>query len=339
MSRSELRKRHVPKVNMSSTNGPATRSKAKVRTVMWQEVPEWHVDNHYILSGYRLEKADYLEIFTSLTFLHNETCNVYTHLVGALLLPLIATVFLQHLCEPRFLNVSSIDYTIFGIYLWCAEIWLVFSALYHLVQPHSRGVEEFWHGMDLLGIVIVTVGTFSSGIYYLFFCEAGLQRLHWAIILSTGTATGVLISHPALRTPRLRKVRVGAFVAFGASSFIPLLHGVQRYGLEYMLQYSGMKWYLLELTFYGTGVSLYAVSLYAHRVCHLLRDLDSDEYLQFRIPERFAPGKFDIWGSSHQIFHIAILCAMYTHLAALLQGFTTCHTLEVCQPQSAHRAN
>ncbi|KAK8009806.1 hypothetical protein PG989_000739 [Apiospora arundinis] len=77
--------------------------------------------------------------------------------------------------------------------------------------------------------------------------------------------------------------------------------------------HSAMKWYLLELAFYGTGVSLYA----------------------FRIPERFVPGKFDIWGSSHQIFHLAILCAMYTHLAALLQGFTTCHTLEVCQPQSA----
>lgn len=66
--------------------------------------------------------------------------------------------------------------------------------------------------------------------------------------------------------PRWRKVKVGAFVVFGASSFIPLLHGVQRYGLEYMLQYSGMKWYLLELTFYGTGVSLYAVCLHAHRV-------------------------------------------------------------------------
>lgn len=54
---------------------------------------------------------------------------------------------------------------------------------------------------------------------------------------------------------------MGAFVVFGASSFIPLLHGVQRYGLEYMLQYSGMKWYLLELVLYGTGVGLYAVSL------------------------------------------------------------------------------
>jgi hypothetical protein len=70
------------------------------RTVTWQEVSEWQLDNKYILSGYRPEKADYLEIFTSLTFLHNETCNVYTHLVGALLLPLVATVFLRNLAKP-----------------------------------------------------------------------------------------------------------------------------------------------------------------------------------------------------------------------------------------------
>ena len=71
---------------------------------------------------------------------------------------------------------------------------------------------------------------------------------------------------------------MGAFVIFGASSFIPLLHGVQRYGLEYMLQYSGMKWYLIELTFYGTGVCLYGVCLHAHHVFRALRANNSDDY-------------------------------------------------------------
>lgn len=52
---------------------------------------------------------------------------------------------------------------------------------------------------------------------------------------------------------------MGAYFALGASSFIPLLHGVQLYGLDYMLQYAGMKWYLIELAFYGGGVGLYAV--------------------------------------------------------------------------------
>ncbi|KAF5875513.1 putative hemolysin-iii channel protein izh2 protein [Botrytis fragariae] len=311
MSAAELKKRQVPQVDMSTTNGGTnqSRAKAKARTITCQEISEWQFDNKYILSGYRREKADYLEIFTSLTFLHNETCNVYTHLVGAVLLPLIASIFLRFLAEPQFHNTSGWDYAMFGIYFWCAEICLILSTLYHLMLPHSHPVEQFWHGMDLLGIVILTVGTFSSGIYYVFFCEASLQKLHWAIILTTGTTTGVLISHPSLRTPRLRKVKVGAFVIFGASSSIPLLHGVQRYGLEYMLQYAGMKWYLLELSFYGAGVSLYAL----------------------RIPERLAPGTFDIWGSSHQIFHVAILCAMYTHLTALLQGFTSYHTLDICQ--------
>ncbi len=59
-------------------------------------------------------------------------------------------------------------------------------------------------------------------------------------------------------------MRVGAYVALGASAFVPLLHGVQLYGLEYMLQYSGMKWYLLELVLYGGGVGLYGVSIQAH---------------------------------------------------------------------------
>ena len=82
----------------------------------WHEVSEWQWDNKYILSGYRPEKADYLEIFISLTFLHNETCNVYIHLIGALLLLLIATAFMRVLSEPQFLNISETDYIMFRIF-------------------------------------------------------------------------------------------------------------------------------------------------------------------------------------------------------------------------------
>lgn len=161
---------------------PANRPKAETRTVTWHEISEWQRDNRYILSGYRPEKADYLATFTSLTFLHNETCNVYTHLVGALILPLIATALMRVLSEPQFLNVSRTDYVLFGIFFCCAEFCLVSSATYHLVGSHSPNVEQFWHRMDLLGIVVVTVSTFIPGIYYIFFCEPNLQKLHWAVV-------------------------------------------------------------------------------------------------------------------------------------------------------------
>ncbi|KIW43603.1 uncharacterized protein PV06_04690 [Exophiala oligosperma] len=304
MSGAEVKKRQVPQVNgnMSTTNNITKKSKNKAKT----NANTWLPTRESKLSG-----DPHQPDFSTQRDLQ------YTHLIGAVLLPLVATVFLRYLGQAQFHNVVSMDYAMFGIYFWCAEICLILSTMYHLMLPHSHQAEQFWHGMDLLGIVVVTVGTFTSGIYYVFFCEPSLQKLHWGIILSTGTVTGVLISNPSLRTPRWRKVKVSAFITFGASSFIPLLHGVERYGLNYMLEHSGMKWYLLELVFYGTGVKLYA----------------------FRTPERLAPGTFDIWGSSHQIFHVAILCAMYTHVAALLQGFTTCHALDVCQLQGVSQAS
>ena len=70
----------------------------------------------------------------------------------------------------------------FGIFFGCAESCLVFSATYHLMGSHSHNVEQFWHGMDLLEIVIVTGGTFVSGIYYVFIYEPSLRKLHWAIV-------------------------------------------------------------------------------------------------------------------------------------------------------------
>ncbi|KAJ5692824.1 hypothetical protein N7462_002247 [Penicillium macrosclerotiorum] len=244
---------------MEAPTKPTTPPGTKSRTVTWHEISERQRDNKYILTGYRPDKADYLEIVTSLTFLHNETCNVYTHLIGALLLPFIATVFMRAVGEPHFLNVSGTDYAMFRIFFWCAECCLVFSATYHLIGPHSHGVEQFWHRMDLLGIVIVTVGTFIPGIYYIFYCDPGLQKFHWAIIVASGSVTAALISIPTFRTLRWRKVRVGAYVALGASAFIPLMHGVQLFGLDYMLKYSGMKWYLVELVVYGGGAGLYGI--------------------------------------------------------------------------------
>ncbi|KAJ6789853.1 hypothetical protein PWT90_11157 [Aphanocladium album] len=210
----------------------------RIRTLMWHEAAEWQRDSKYILSGYRPEKADYLEILASLTFLHNETCNVYTHLIGAVLLPLIATTIMRSLSQPQyqFSIVSWTDYTMFAI----------------------------------------------------FFC-----------------------------TLRWRKVKIGVYIMLSTSALIPLLHGSHLYGLEYMGKYSGMNWYLLELAIYGAGTALYAL----------------------RIPERFAPGRFDIWCSSHQIFHVAILCAMYIHTFGLMQAFTACHALDICKIQASHKVN
>jgi hypothetical protein len=60
-----------------------------------------------------------------------------------------------------------------------------------------------------------------------------------------------------------RAARTIAYIALGGTSFIPLAHGVARYGYEDMIRYSGLKWYLVELAFYGGSALLYAVGVHA----------------------------------------------------------------------------
>jgi adiponectin receptor len=46
---------------------------------------------------------------------------------------------------------------------------------------------------------------------------------------------------------------------------------------------------------------------------------------QLRIPERVRPGLFDIWGSSHQIFHVCAVAGAAWHLFGLLKAFDYNH--------------
>ena len=40
-----------------------------------------------------------------------------------------------------------------------------------------------------------------------------------------------------------------------------------------------------------------------------------------RFPEKLYPGGFDIWGSSHQIFHVLVVLATCIHFVGVLKAF------------------
>jgi adiponectin receptor len=49
--------------------------------------------------------------------------------------------------------------------------------------------------------------------------------------------------------------------------------------------------------------------------------------MQVRFPECKYPGTFDIWGSSHQIFHVFVLLAAASHLYAMAKAFDYHHSI------------
>ncbi|KAK4553671.1 hypothetical protein LTR86_009169 [Recurvomyces mirabilis] len=313
MSEPNLKKRRpqasgTGTVDSGTMEGHSVHSRRRPKLMTYEEIQEWSRDNEFIRTGYRPEKPDYMDILLSLTYVHNETCNIYTHLIGAILVWPVAYIYMRILPEPQYDNVLPADYVMFIIFFFSCEFCLLSSAIYHLMQPHSHEVEQFWHRMDLTGIAVIIAGTFIAAIYYFFICQPTFQIIHWVVTTVSGSACVALISIPKFRTLRWRTLRVVAFFLFGLSAFVPLLHGVGLHGSDYMFNYMGMKWYLIELSLYALGTLIYAT----------------------RPPERFAPGKFDIIGTSHQIFHCLILAAMWVNCLALTQSFKSVHTLDLC---------
>jgi adiponectin receptor len=122
----------------------------------------------------------------------------------------------------------------------------------------------------------------------------------------------VVVLFPRFRTPSWRPFRAFMFVAMGLSALFPVLHGVKTFGVAQLERQMGLSWLVAQGVLYILGAGIYAVSGFRDDVCRACEHRNNDKrliMLQARIPEKLAPGSFDIWGSSHQIFHVLVVMA------------------------------
>lgn len=119
-------------------------------TVLWSDLPAWLQDNQHIHSGYRPASNSYRKSFASLTHLHNESVNIYTHLVGAVL-AFLAAVYAYEALRPRYEQATRQDVRVFACFFGGAVACLGMSAAYHTVANHSERVARIGNRLDYLG--------------------------------------------------------------------------------------------------------------------------------------------------------------------------------------------
>jgi adiponectin receptor len=134
-------------------------------TVLWNDLPGWQQDNHYILSGYRPATNSYIKSAKSLGYLHNETVNIYTHLIGAVLAA-IAGIAIYTVLQPRYQTATLEDVFVFSCFFLGEVTCLGMSATYHTISNHSAEVSSFGNKLDYLGIVFSIWGSFIPIMYY-----------------------------------------------------------------------------------------------------------------------------------------------------------------------------
>ena len=178
---------------------------------------------------------------------------------------------------------------------------------------HSEVVSNVFSRLDYAGIALLICGSSITWLYFGFYCEF-YHRLTYVIAISVlGIATIVLtlmdkfnrpvsfeyaffrtslkspshivwtlnkiILKPFIKSQDYRTFRASLFVGLGLTSASPIIHLINVHGLDYVIERGALYHALLMGALYITGACLYAA----------------------RIPERFMPGKCDIWFQSHQV--------------------------------------
>ena len=244
-------------------------------TVLWNDLPRWMQDSHYIHSGYRPPSNSYRKSAASLGYLHNESVNIWSHLIGAALAACTA-IALYITIRPRYLMATREDAMVFSCFFFGAVGCMGMSATYHTISNHSESVAKFGNRLDYIGIVVLIWGSFIPSIYYGFSAEPKLIRLYWTMvsmnslfskvisdksqITSIGAGTLIVVLYPKFRSPVWRPVRAFMFVAMGLSAVFPVLHGLQMYGYRQLEKQIGLSWLVSQGVLYIAGAAIYAVS-------------------------------------------------------------------------------
>ncbi|KAL5615672.1 uncharacterized protein BROUX77_001509 [Berkeleyomyces rouxiae] len=286
-----------------SAESPASSSSLSRLVIHWNELPDWRKDNAFIHTGYRATSNSLHACFRSLSYLHNETVNIWSHLVGSIGFVLIAA-YLYAVIAPRYATASPVDIVIFGAFLSGAVLCLGMSATYHALSNHSRLVAKWGNKLDYTGIVFLIVGSYVPALYYGFYCDVALRTLYTIMIFTFGFGCILVSWIEHFRTPEWRPYRAFMFIALGASGIVPILQGLEKHNWAYLQKTMSLDLVILHGVMYVAGALLYAA----------------------RWPERTWPGAFDHFGSSHQIFHGFVLLAALTHLYAMALAFDHHHT-------------
>lgn len=149
--------------------------------MLWNELPEWQQDNHYITSGYRPATNSYNKSFASISYLHNESVNIWTHLIGASL-AFLGSGLMYTVLAPRYESATREDIIVFSCFFLGAIGCLGMSATYHTISNHSPEVAIWGNKLDYLGIVFLIWGSFIPVLYYGFQSEPQLMKTYAAMV-------------------------------------------------------------------------------------------------------------------------------------------------------------
>lgn len=239
-----------------------------------------------VSSGYRLEHQPVHFYLKSVFQIHNETINIWTHMIACLLVMIKTYSCVQSIHDPRY---AAVIYC-FGA---CCILYTTLSTIAHTVHSKSPKFHYTCFQIDYMGIGYYTLGS-SFLVYY-----TGCHENYYAIFQHVFLPSVVVMSWVGFVCCCIAKLRYRRPYPFQRK-----LWNLCSFGFQCTVVYS-----VIIARYYDCFMNKTLPSLNHHTiVCIYI--LSSIVFFSSHIPEKFFPGKFDILGQGHQIFHV--LCSLGT---------------------------
>ena len=273
------------------------------QSIPFERLPDYLRDNEFLHRNHRPLMNSFRGCIKSAFRMHTETWNIWTHLLGF--------IFFVILCAGAYIFGDYITFLFEDIQIhdlpWDEQVMLLFffvgamaclccSSMFHLFANHSHRVYQIFSRLDYSGIAFLITGSSIPAYYYGFYCTSLARYTHISILIALCVAVITVSFWSKFSAPGYRPLRFAVFILFGLYGVIPSTHILLREGLWKASEaYAVFSLGSMALV-YLCGAILYVL----------------------RIPERFFPGWFDIWASSHQLFHVCVVAAALVHYDTLL---------------------
>lgn len=238
-------------------------------------------------SRQRLRTSCYKDSILSITSLHTETINIWSHLLGAIWFGGSA-VHVAITCT----GPPTHDVAVVLVYLVATALCFTSSTLYHLFSNHIS--ESLWLCVDHLGIICAIWASSVSFVSFSFDCRLSERRAYMTLITVAAVLCLARLWEVRPHDAQSRRSRLCTHVVLGGVAVLPVLHYRNLPILERQSDLGTDFLGLVATTSVGTGI-------YATHI------LDKTIGMDLGLPD-----------ASHHVMHVVVAAGAWIFQQGLL---------------------
>lgn len=294
-----------------------TKNSSSVCLCKPSDLPPWHFQHRQLYSGYRKSPVSFYEATITLFQWHNESINVWLHIIG----PILLFVFTRHITSD-FQDIINIGTVIDHIFFFVSVISgcilpLLISATCHQYYFMNKKCHEFCWFLDFTGILL---SMFTGAITFMYF--SFYWKKYLMIICCTLVSIGCMATYHLCWNRYINRVRQDVLIPcdrFPEFSFylstcaaallfaeVAVVILVEQ---EY-IYHPSYRWIMIQTVMSPVistiGIVIFARGGFPERFCK-----------NFGLHEGF----FDMLGHSHQIWHLLSALTMFNWVHILVDHY------------------